>query len=90
MVDLTVTGIDAQSLTSSRAIAKLVAEMKEEARWRPDLPKKLCRDGKWQDIADPSKSGEYQCPRSVVQNDPALCFLITAVGGRAGVIHISR
>ena len=42
-VDLTVTGIDAQNLTSSRAIAKLVAEIKEEARLRASMPAKLNR-----------------------------------------------
>ncbi|WP_397470702.1 DUF1652 domain-containing protein [Pseudomonas sp. DD1] len=37
-VELTVTGIDAQSLTSSRAIARLVMEVKEEARLLSTLP----------------------------------------------------
>lgn len=39
-VELTVTGIDAQSLTSSRAMAKLVMEIKEEARLQASLPVK--------------------------------------------------
>jgi len=42
-VELTVTGIDPRTLRSSRAIAKLVAEIKEEARLRTDLPNKLYR-----------------------------------------------
>ncbi|MFJ4130830.1 DUF1652 domain-containing protein [Pseudomonas cyclaminis] len=42
-VDLTVTGIDARRLSSSRAIAKLVGEIKEEARLRASAPDKLIR-----------------------------------------------
>lgn len=42
-VVLTVTGIDVLNLTSSRAIANLVAEIKEEARFRASMPDKLSR-----------------------------------------------
>lgn len=40
-MELTVTGIDALTLNSSREIAKLVAEIKEEAGLRAGLPDKL-------------------------------------------------
>lgn len=39
-VELTVTGIDAQSLTSSRAMARLVMEIKEEVRSQASQPVK--------------------------------------------------
>lgn len=42
--ELTVIGVDPQGLTSSRAIAQFVAEVKEELRLRAGMPEKTGRD----------------------------------------------
>lgn len=41
--ELTVTGIDPKDLTSSRAIAELVAQIREELRLRAEMPDKPWR-----------------------------------------------